>query len=728
MEINHKCIGGIIMSILLFTSLATYLAGAEENHTDADWSGERFLTPVSAPYMALEAVNSGASDGTIVSIGAPTNTPNQKWIFTAKGLGWYSIHPSYNATLALTVNGGDIENGTQLMLAADKGLDWQLWSIRKNSNGSFSIIPKHAPTKGIDDFGGGDEPGSKIDIWDCNGMDQHLQWYILDSQAKMPVKPEKGRIIEGDFNESRIFPGTVRKFWVYVPKQYDPSKPACVYVQQDGYGGFESKVFDALISNHEMPVTVGVFVSPGYLPAPKGVDTFGRSNRNFEYDALGSDYVRFIIEELLPHIAKKENLNLSTSGNDRCIAGGSSGGICAFNAAWERPDAFTRVYACSGSFVAFRGGNEFPTLVRKYEAKPIRAFLTTGTNDMENCAGDWTLIDMEMDKSLKFSGYDYIFQKLEGGHGAGWGPDGLTEAMRFLWKGWPEPVKAGAGAPRSQDILIPGEQWQLVSEGNKEIKGSACNSKGEVFFIDASGNQIYRIGLDGKMQPFINDAGHANSLSFGANDELYTASISTGKILSYDKSGKGSVYASGIKGRYVIAKPDGGVYVTAPGAKGKTDALWFVKPGYKTVVDNAAKTATGLAITPDRWLLALADGGSKWIYSYQINGDGSVSNRERFFWLYVPDGEDDAGTEALCYDKEGHLFAATRLGIQVCADYGPTQIILPMPGGRVTGLCFGGSEIDTLFAFCGNKIYKRKVKTHALGAFTPWTKMTPGQL
>ena len=89
------------------------------------------------------------------------------------------------------------------------------------------------------------------------------------------------------------------------------------------------------------------------------------------------------IAPLLPFVAKQFDLKLSTSGNDRCIAGGSSGGIAAFNAAWERPDAFSRVYANSGSFVAFRGGHEFPTLVRKFEAKPIRAYLTTGMRDME---------------------------------------------------------------------------------------------------------------------------------------------------------------------------------------------------------------------------------------------------------------------------------------------------------------------------------------------------------
>ena len=178
-------------------------------------------------------------------------------------------------------------------------------------------------------------------------------------------------------------------------------------------------------------------------------DTLGRRNRCFEYDGMGDNNVRFLVEELLPFVAKEFDLKLSTSGNDRCIAGGSSGGITAFNAAWERPDAFSRVYANSGSFVAFRGGHEFPTLVRKFEAKPIRAYLTTGTHDMENCAGDWFLLDQEMDKALRFSGYDYFFRIINGGHVAGY-YDYFPEAMSFLWKDWPKPVQAGPSAPRVQ--------------------------------------------------------------------------------------------------------------------------------------------------------------------------------------------------------------------------------------------------------------------------------------
>ena len=150
--------------------------------------------------------------------------------------------------------------------------------------------------------------------------------------------------------------------------------------------------------------------------------------------------------------------------------------------------------------------------------------------------------------------------------------------------------------------------------------------------------------------------------------------------------------------------------------------VWFVKDGQKSRVDSGLKLATGLAYRPDQWLLSVADGQSKWVYSYQIQADGSLTNKERFFPLHVADWDDDAGAESVCYAREGPMLVATRSGVQVCADDGPTQVILPLPDrGRVTGVCLGGRELDTLFAFSGDKIWKRKVKVHAVGAFTPWT-------
>lgn len=724
----------------LLSLFALFAAGTLTVRTHAEDWGAYVLSPAGAPAMALEAVAAGTADGTLVSINKTGNAPNQKWFIVPKGDDFYTIRPAYSSTLALAAAKGGKNNGTQLVLETDKGEDWQLWQIQKHNDGTYALIPKHAPDKGIDDFGGKKEPGSKIDIWQHNANDQHLQWLIKplagtavaaaaepEANAYVPpvIKPEDiraGEIKNFKFETSAIFPGTVRDVTVFIPAQYDGSKPACVYVKTDGYNPREKTLMETMIATKEMPVTVGVFVRPGDLPAPmKG--TMGRRNRDLEYDGVDDKNVRFLVDELLPFVAKEYNLKLSNSGNDRCMSGGSSGGIAAFVAAWHRPDAFSRVYCASGSFVAFRGGHEFPTLVRKFEAKPIRTYMTTGTRDMENCAGDWFLLDQEMDKALKFSGYDYFFRIINGGHVAGY-MDYYQEAMAYLWKGWPEPVKAGPSAPRAQEVLLPGEDWKLVAEGFKSTRGPACNASGEVFFADTSANKIHRIGLDGKVTDFVTDSGAAHCVTVGADGALYTISEKSGKLTRYDSAGTSSVVIEGIPGHSILARPDGALYVTSNGDKpSEVGSVWLVKDGKKTRVDTGLKFATGMTYRPDQWLLSVAEGHSKWVDSYQVKDDGSLTHKERFFHLHVADWEDDAGAESLCYSLEGRQFIATKSGIQISADDGPTQIILPVPGNsRVTGVCIGGQDKDILYALCGNKIWQRKIRHHAMGAFSPWTK------
>ena len=548
-----------------------------------------------------------------------------------------------------------------------------------------------------------------------------------------PIRPEEilpGRTQEFRFSTSRIFPGTVRDVTVFIPAQYDPAKPTCVYVKTDGYNPREKVLLETMIATREIPVMVGVFVRPGELPAPVK-DTAGRRNRCFEYDAVNDNNVRFLTEELLPHIAKEYSLNLSTDGNDRCMSGGSSGGIAAFTAAWHRPEAFSRVYAASGSWVAFRGGHEFPTLVRKFEARPIRAYLTTATHDMENAAGDWFLLDQEMDKALKFSGYDYQFRIIEGRHVAGYG-EHWQEAMAYLWKGWPERVKAGPSAPRAQEVILPGEGWELVADGFKSTRGPATNAEGEVFFADTSNNRIHRIGTDGKVSVIVEDSGKAHAVAVGADGAIYSISEVSGKLMRYEPSGAASVVLDDVIGHSILAMPNGDLYVTNNGPLDKPNSpgtVWRIRGGAKQQVDSGLKFATGLAYRPDQWLLSVAEGHSKWVNSYQIQEDGTLTHKERFFPLHVADWDDDAGAESLCYSREGRQFVATRSGIQITADDGPTQVILPVPdGSRVTGVAIGGADGDRLYALCGTKIWHRKIQQHAMGAWSPWTKVTPNKL
>jgi enterochelin esterase-like enzyme len=285
----------------------------------------------------------------------------------------------------------------------------------------------------------------------------------------------KGEIIKLAFENSKIFPGTWREYSIYVPAQYDPAKPACVWVNQDGIQFKAPTVFDNLINSKEMPVTIGVFVTPGQVRATDEKTALNRYNRSFEYDGLGDAYVRFILEEILPDVEKHKTkdgrqIHLSTNANDRGIGGSSSGAIAAFNAAWERPDAFSRVFSSIGTYTGLRGADRIPTLIRKYEAKPIRVFLQDGSNDLNIYAGDWFKANEMMERSLKFAGYEVQAVYGEGGHNGKMATAVLPQAMRFLWKDYPRSV--GASASKNdmlKAITIPGEEWKLVKNSDSEL-------------------------------------------------------------------------------------------------------------------------------------------------------------------------------------------------------------------------------------------------------------------
>ena len=536
----------------------------------------------------------------------------------------------------------------------------------------------------------------------------------------------KGEILKFSFEKSKVFPGTTRDYWIYVPAQYRPDTPACVYVQQDGIRFEAPTVFDNLISRKELPVIIAVFVAPGVVKA-EGADTaLDRFNRSYEYDGLGDAYAKFLLEELLPDAETKKtsdgrSIKLSHDGNDRAIGGSSSGAIAAFTAAWERPREFSRVFSAIGTYVDLRGGMRYPTLIRKYEPKPVRVFLQDGLNDHNIYGGDWWMANQMMERALTFAGYEVQHAWGDGGHTGKQATMVFPDAMRWLWKDWPKPIKGGETRNDTLNaILVPGEGWQLVSEGHKFVEGPAVNAKGEVFFNDVTNSKTYKIGLDHKVSEFIADSKRGNGQAFGPDGKLYAVAMGEKKVFVYDADGRPATIAEGWVGNDITVAHNGNVYVTNPPADNEIapSKVWLIKPdGTKSVVDTGLKYANGVALSPDQTLLYVADYRSHWVYSYVIKADGSLDNKQRFYWLHSLDTSDQSSVDGLRVDRDGRLYVATNMGIQVCDQAGRVQCIIPTPNGRLSNFTFGGERFDTLFATCGDRVYKRKMKVVGANAW-----------
>jgi len=425
--------------------------------------------------------------------------------------------------------------------------------------------------------------------------------YPVDSASVEHAGVPKGEIIKLSFNNSKIFPGTARDYWIYVPVQYNPATPACVYVNQDGIQWKAPTVFDNLINKKEMPVTIGVFVTPGRVLASDAKTGLDRFNRSFEYDGLGDAYARFILEEILPEVEKQKTsdgrvIRLSKNGNDRAIGGSSSGAICAFTAAWERPNEFSRVFSAIGTYVGLRGGDRYSTLIRKTEPKPVRIFLQDGSKDNNIYAGDWWKANESMERSLTFSGYEVTHVWGEDMHNGNHGTSIFPDVMRWLWKDWPQTVKAGSSKNQFlSDILIPGQDWELVGQGYNFTEGTAANAAGEVYYQDIPNSKTYKVGLDGKLVTLALDSKKSSGTCFGPDGKRYVVT-GTKQIVSYDAGEKETVVADNLNGNDLVMAKNGTLYVTAPDGSQNPSKIWLIRPnGEKIVVDEGLKFANGIA-------------------------------------------------------------------------------------------------------------------------------------
>ncbi|MCA9215221.1 MAG: SMP-30/gluconolactonase/LRE family protein [Planctomycetales bacterium] len=533
-----------------------------------------------------------------------------------------------------------------------------------------------------------------------------------DSQVQ-PGVPQGD--IKGPFSwKSKIFPGTERDYWIYVPQQYDAAKPACLMVIQDGLGRAKdwrlTTVMDNLIHKKEMPVTIGIFINPGVVPAANE-NAEARYNRSFEYDSLGPQYAQFLVDEILPEVGK--SYNLSNDPSDRGIGGASSGAICAFTAAWERPDQFRRVLSTIGTYVSLRGGNEYPSLIRKMETKPIRVFLEDGSADLNIYGGDWWNANLGMLSALTFSGYDVNHAWGTGGHSGQHGREIMADAMRWLWRDYPQPIAKGHPPKRRTQLLIPGEEWQLVSEGHKFTEGPAVNAKGEFFFTDSPNSRIHKVALDGTVSVF-HEGTKAGGLMFGPNGYLYSTAGPEKKIVRYDTNGTEEVLFENVTCNDLVVLKNGGYY-TDPQNK----RVWHVDDqGNRTVADEGIEFPNGVIVSPDQTRLTVADTRGRFLYSFRIQTDGTLAHKQRFGFVHVPYDGSDSGADGMTMDDQGRLYLATRLGVQVFDQLGRCHFIIEKPqDGWLANVVFAGPQLDTLYATSGDKVFKRKLNAKGV---VPW--------
>ncbi len=552
------------------------------------------------------------------------------------------------------------------------------------------------------------------------------QSYTLGPDSQRQPGVPAGTVTQHTWT-SKIFPGTVRDYWIYVPAQYQASSPAALMVFQDG-GGFASDqgrwrvpiVFDNLIHKRQMPVTLAVMINPGVVPA-SGPDREARYNRSFEYDALGDRYTRFLLEEILPEVAKR--YSISANPNDRAIAGSSSGAICAFTVAWNRPDAFRRVLSFVGSYTNLRGGEIYSSLIRKTEPKPLRVFLQDGERDNNLYAGSWYIANQDMASALEYAGYETKFVVGTEGHNNIHGSAILPDALRWLWAGHPTPVgRLDKTVDRHfvKEILMPGKGWELVSQGHIFTEGPAIDRQGNIFFTDIPNNRIHKISTDGKVTLFKSDTGAANGLQFGPDGRLYACQNARKRIVAYSMDGAEHVVTEGVESNDLAITSGGAIYFTDP----INHRVWYLDPkGVRRLAHEGIERPNGIQLSPDQSLLNVADSRGRWVWSFQIQPDGSLAHGQPFHRLEIADDSSSTSADGMTIDRDGYLYVTTRIGLQVCDPPGRVVAIIDKPQpGSLANVVFAGPDLDWLYVTAGDKVFRRQVRRKGV---LPWSPLKP---
>jgi sugar lactone lactonase YvrE len=252
------------------------------------------------------------------------------------------------------------------------------------------------------------------------------------------------------------------------------------------------------------------------------------------------------------------------------------------------------------------------------------------------------------------------------------------------------------------------------------------NDKGELFFSEPANNRIHKVGLDGKVTVFAENTSGANGMMFGPDGRLYAGATRSRQIVAYDAAGKTELVAEDVLVNDLAVNVKGDLYFTdSPGKK-----IWYVPKGGKPrIVDEGIEYPNGVMFSPDQTLLYVSDYAAQLSWAFQIQPDGSLAHKQKYFYVHMPDAATRSSADGMTADTNGSVYIATSLGVQIFDQIGKCHAIIPAPQrGSLSSVKFGGPNLDELYVTNGDKVFKRKVKTKGVVSWRAPIKPPPPRL
>lgn len=547
-----------------------------------------------------------------------------------------------------------------------------------------------------------------------------------ETETTVPAVPQ-GVLTTHTLPPGDVYPGVPHRYQVYVPAQYDPSRPAPCMVFMDGgwifIDGMKThEALDRAIAAGDIPPLIGIFVDYGSLPVADETTQQGHLHRHLEYDSLTPRFGSFLIEELLPAVA--EHYPLSADPNDRALVGLSSGAIAAFIGAWHRPDQFRRVFTCVGTYVDMLGAHSLPIWVRKSEPKPLRVFLQETVDDNDRLWGNWPLGNQAMSEAFAFSHYDARLEVGPGIHDVHHATEIMPEALRWLWRDYPAPITAATTGPIFEKLLIPGEEWALAWSAPDARSAPdvlpATGSDGGIWFADPAAQQIVRLGDDDATEVVASYDTPITAVALGPDGRLYASQPQARRIVAFDADGSVTTVATDIAATSLVLSAAGLILCANP----ELGAITVLDPAQGTrhdYVDERFPAPGPLTLSPDQAFLDVLNAEGVWGWSWQVQADGTLAFGQPF--LRVEQNEEAPlwRPAAITMDTSGDHYIPTGRGITLVTQSGRTRetITAPEIGSPVTAVAFGGPARDWLYAAQHGKLYRRRLQRHGAVAAEP---------
>jgi gluconolactonase len=267
------------------------------------------------------------------------------------------------------------------------------------------------------------------------------------------------------------------------------------------------------------------------------------------------------------------------------------------------------------------------------------------------------------------------------------------------------------------EILIDGQDWELVGEGFTFTEGPACDPQGRLYFTDVFKSKIHRLDAQGKPEVFVDQSHGTNGLEFGADGRLYGCQNGKKRIVVYDSAGNDTAIAEDVNSNDLVVTRKGGVYFTDPGHH----QVWYIPPkGEKRVVDEGLKYPNGLGLSPDESTLVVVDMNDKYLFAYRVGSDGSLSDKQPFYTMRTIKAKKTSGGDGMCIDSAGRVYCTSEAGLQVFDTQGRLIGVIDKPQvAWLANVAFGGPDFKTLYVTCTNRVFKRQVKAEGIRPGSP---------